>query len=744
MATITSVASGLWSAAGTWDAGVPVDGDDVIISAGHTVTFDVDQSAFVTGVSVVITGVLSHTVNSGNYCLFIKTGASISGAGAWNIGTKAVPIPFASKHLITGVSGWYINGAAGLSFTCYAAEPTIKYVQLTGSEAIGQTVLSIDADLTGITDYWKSGDQVLISELIGTNRQTYTISGISATELTISSGLSSAKNTGAVILLLTRNVVIDCLVPASQTFSNLSTFTDVSIGGGLFKGTSAKSKHCFEQVVKEITLEGGVFYYFNYVSSRRAKLDTVVFADNNRPGHLATGSQNNDVIAVGFDVWYGWEGLVDGLFACGTGGTAFEAWNVQMFNCKLYGATNIFSYSEHYLSNCETYGGVNFSWGGFGAIKYSYIGQSYGLSNLAKQSWVLDNVIFASANPVSKYPEYHWYIASTNHNQIQGNLNAWSKGGKTISQSTVLPSGYSSGYLTVLVNASWEGFWESEVVVSAGASVNIEMSLRKDASMTYLPRSVVFNKASIDPFAGGIGLHTFTMTDSIDTWESDTFTYTNTGSDPVNLVIRYQGMNATGSMYSALDIEQINVDLTSAIALITEVKAKTDQLAFTVPNQVDANALSGGTTPADVADAIWDEVIADHSAPGTFGAKNQKVVPSETLNDYKADVSNLALEATLTAMKGAGWTVETLKSIKDAIAALPAGISTADIMNTVVEGTFTLQDVLRIMASAQAGKLDGGGTGTLTFRDLSDTLDRIIATVDLATGDRDAITLDLT
>ena len=50
MATITSVGTGAWSASGTWDSGVPADGDDVVIAAGHTITFDVDQSAFVTGV----------------------------------------------------------------------------------------------------------------------------------------------------------------------------------------------------------------------------------------------------------------------------------------------------------------------------------------------------------------------------------------------------------------------------------------------------------------------------------------------------------------------------------------------------------------------------------------------------------------------------------------------------------------------------------------------------------------------
>jgi hypothetical protein len=39
----------------------------------------------------------------------------------------------------------------------------------------------------------------------------------------------------------------------------------------------------------------------------------------------------------------------------------------------------------------------------------------------------------------------------------------------------------------------------------------------------------------------------------------------------------------------------------------------------------------------------------------------------------KADVTGLALEATLTAMKGLGWTDETLKAIKDAIDLLEAG-----------------------------------------------------------------------
>ena len=55
---------------------------------------------------------------------------------------------------------------------------------------------------------------------------------------------------------------------------------------------------------------------------------------------------------------------------------------------------------------------------------------------------------------------------------------------------------------------------------------------------------------------------------------------------------------------------------------------------------------------ADIADAVWDEAIAGHTAGTTFGGKNQRVVPSETLNDYKADVSGLATSAALAIVDG--------------------------------------------------------------------------------------------
>jgi len=39
---------------------------------------------------------------------------------------------------------------------------------------------------------------------------------------------------------------------------------------------------------------------------------------------------------------------------------------------------------------------------------------------------------------------------------------------------------------------------------------------------------------------------------------------------------------------------------------------------------------------ATIADAVWDEAVVEHTTETTFGGKNQKAVPSEMINEYKA------------------------------------------------------------------------------------------------------------
>lgn len=63
------------------------------------------------------------------------------------------------------------------------------------------------------------------------------------------------------------------------------------------------------------------------------------------------------------------------------------------------------------------------------------------------------------------------------------------------------------------------------------------------------------------------------------------------------------------------------------------------------------------------------------------------------------------------------------------------------ILDDPVEGSFTMRQLLRLMASALFGKASGGGTATITFRDLGDSKDRITATV-TSNGNRTTVVLD--
>ncbi len=69
-------------------------------------------------------------------------------------------------------------------------------------------------------------------------------------------------------------------------------------------------------------------------------------------------------------------------------------------------------------------------------------------------------------------------------------------------------------------------------------------------------------------------------------------------------------------------------------------------------------------------------------------------------------------------------------------------IATA-VLDTLVEPGFTLKEATRLMLSTLAGKVSGGGTATVVFRDVNDTKNRIVAAVDNV-GNRSSVTKDVT
>ena len=70
----------------------------------------------------------------------------------------------------------------------------------------------------------------------------------------------------------------------------------------------------------------------------------------------------------------------------------------------------------------------------------------------------------------------------------------------------------------------------------------------------------------------------------------------------------------------------------------------------------------------------------------------------------------------------------------------PQGLASA-VWGTNVENGMNTLESLKIMLSALAGQLSGAGTTTISIRDINNTIDRIVATVD-ANGNRSSVTLN--
>jgi len=71
----------------------------------------------------------------------------------------------------------------------------------------------------------------------------------------------------------------------------------------------------------------------------------------------------------------------------------------------------------------------------------------------------------------------------------------------------------------------------------------------------------------------------------------------------------------------------------------------------------------------------------------------------------------------------------------------PENLASA-VMAREVEIGYDLEAALRLILSATAGKVSGGGTSTITIKSVTDGTNRIVATVD-SNGNRIAITHDV-
>ena len=142
-----------------------------------------------------------------------------------------------------------------------------------------------------------------------------------------------------------------------------------------------------------------------------------------------------------------------------------------------------------------------------------------------------------------------------NYGGTQGAYKAWTGMGVITSQSSVVPSGYSQANQIALNYAMYATycFYPVLFAVPAGRSVSVEVQLRKSVAMTNLPKVWLSEEIERPEIGDGSEDDVFTMTDSIDTWESDTFTIDNTsGTKEKRMKLTFYVYKQTsGYVYSA-------------------------------------------------------------------------------------------------------------------------------------------------------------------------------------------------
>ena len=166
----------------------------------------------------------------------------------------------------------------------------------------------------------------------------------------------------------------------------------------------------------------------------------------------------------------------------------------------------------------------------------------------------------------------------------------------------------------------------------------------------------------------------------------------------------------------------VRTELTTELARIdAAISTRLATAGYTAPANADISTIKSKT----------NNLPASPAASGEYTSALSAIQADlDNPHQYKADVSGLA-------------TSTHLQEVEDKVDAIPAGITAEDVMTSIVEGAVTLRDSLKLVNSMNAGKVTGGSTPVIKFRDLADTLDRIIMAVD-EHGNRTTVTRDLT
>ena len=252
----------------------------------------------------------------------------------------------------------------------------------------------------------------------------------------------------------------------------------------------------------------------------------------------------------------------------------------------------------------------------------------------------------------------------------------------------------------------------------ASQSVWAQMNSRSDGSP--LTTGVAVNVASAGAYAAGTG--TLTHRGS-GLWE-----YVFAQAETNYGIIAYQFTHSSG------------VDVGGTI--VTTAANPTDATAFGISNLDAAVTTRSSHSAADV----WAVGTRTLTSFGTLVA-DIWAYTTRTLSSFGSLVTDIwgAGTRSLTDKTGFGIGTGGIAAGAFAAGAIDASALAADAVDEILDeqigdSTITMRQALKVAVAALAGKLSGAGTTTVTIRNVADTTNVVVATVD-ADGNRSAVTL---
>lgn len=284
----------------------------------------------------------------------------------------------------------------------------------------------------------------------------------------------------------------------------------------------------------------------------------------------------------------------------------------------------------------------------------------------------------------------------------------------------------------------------------------------------------------------GNGYHTYAPSQAETNYDLVAFTFIGTGAIPTTVqlyTIPTTGLLAPTVADRTLDVSSggeagidwanvgsptttLNLSGTT-VKTATDVETDTADIQSRIPaalvsGRIDSSvgAMASGvlTATAIAADAITDAKVASDvtiasvtgavgSVTGAVGSVTGNVGGSvgSVTGNVGGSVGSVATGGISAASFAAGAITSTVIATgavdADALATDAVTEIAAGILGATIEGSYDLSECIKVIAAGMGGKTSVSGS-TVTFRNLSDTKDVIVATV--VTNERTAVTLDVT